>query len=319
MRSSKFYASLSIALLLSGCQSHIRHNNCVAQTYVHKYGVVVQPDYWNECGSSGEVITKLRDGSIMTQTFIDNKLYGDTTYSYPHSTQIQRRETYQNDTLIKRVVYNRAGVPQESTEYSSPQNSTTTMWYEHGQPRCVEKYADGMLVHGEYYNINNQKDSWVYNGTGERLTRDDQGYLISSDTIIGGDLAAKTTYHPNGSPKEITPIAQGQVHGERRTFYPGGDPMSVETWDNGRQQGQTTIYQNGERCAEVPYLAGQKHGVERRFGDGSTVAQEITWCDGKMHGPSYTYLGDSMQTDWYWRGRLTSRSNFESYDRTKNN
>jgi len=312
----------SLALvLLSSCMSKQRscyvNKDCVSKTYEHKYGLTVHPGYWNDSGCNGKTITTLRDGTIVTQTFSMGKLEGETTYSFPHSEQIQKKEIYACDALKSQTLYACSGCPLESTEFDNPQSFTKTTWYDSGYPRTVERFADGMLIEGSYYNVENQKDSWVCHGMGERLNRDEHGFLISRDTICGGEVSVRTTFYPNNSPKEIQPIAQGVVHGDRKTFYPGGEPMSVETWDNGRQQGLTTLYQNGEKCAEIPYLSNCKHGVERRFSDGSTVTQEITWCDGRMHGPTYTYVGDSYQTDWFYKGRLTSRSNFESRDYQK--
>lgn len=307
------FLSALAALAFNSCHRVVQIEMPPEQTYVHKYGLEVEPDYWCESGQNGCIITKMRDGVTVTQTFANGMLNGDASYTFPHQTQVQRREFYENDNLIKQTIYLPSGVPLESTEYDSPTIWTTTVWYENGHPKAIEKFDRNLLVTGKYYNMQNQKDSWVYNGMGERMSRDSEGHLISLDTFRGGELVEKTFFHPNMCPKEIISFACGKVHGERKTYYPGGDPMAFEVWTEGKKNGTTIIFQNGEKYAEVPFLDGKKNGVERRFRDGSVVTQEITWYEDKMHGPTYTYVGDAIQSDWFYNGRLTSRSNFESY------
>lgn len=317
-----------ILLLATACQHQMENGTYIDQTYVHEYGLPVESDHWMRCGSNGQIITTLRDGVNVKQTYANGLLNGESTYTFPYSTQIQRRETYDNDELTSSILYTPDGTPAQATTYtstSSPEIWTTTTWYPSGQPKSVEKYESSkifngevyvprtLLITGEYYTTANQKDSWVYNGYGERVCRDDYGNFLSLDTFTSGDLSLKTTYYPNGAPKEVTPYANGVIHGQRKTYYPAGEPNTVEAWNNGQQTGTTIVFQNGEKHAEVPYLANKKNGLERRFCDGSVVTQEITWQDNQMHGPTFTYAGDSTQTDWYYKGRLTSRSNYESF------
>jgi antitoxin component YwqK of YwqJK toxin-antitoxin module len=312
MRLITLCTATSAAIFLTACQQHLPPE-CIEKSYIHRYGVVVEPDYWNNAGRNGQVVSTLRDGAVLTQTFNNGILHGESCCTFPHSSQLQKREMFAHDQLVSCTTYSLDGLPLQTTNYTTPESWTVTTWYEHGQPSSIERFDRNMLIDGEYYNMRNEKDSWISNGNGDRYTRDRHGFLISVDSFRSGELAYSTTYHPNGVPKEITPYAGGKIHGDRKTYYPGGEPQSIEPWHFDRQQGTTVLFQNGERFAEVPYLAGKKSGIERRFRDGSIVTQEISWHDDKMHGPTYTYVGDSFQTDWFYRGRLTSRSNFESY------
>lgn len=314
MRIQFILAIAATALLLSACQrSQSTQQSWVSQKCIHKYGIEVQPDYWVDCGRNGQLITTRRDGAVTKQSYANGMLNGESTTTFPHSEQFERVENYCNDELVSQVIYQPSGEPCRSLEYSSPEIWTETVWYESGTPKSVEKFERNLLISGDYYTIQNKRDSWICNGIGERLTRDACGSLVSIDTFRGGQMVQKLMQYPNGTPKEIIAIANGQVHGERKTYYAGGEPMAIEIWCEGRQNGQTTIFQNGEKYAEIPYLAGKKNGIERRFRDGCNVTQEITWFDDQMHGPCYTYVGDSMQTDWFYRGRLSTRSNFESF------
>lgn len=300
-------------LAASACQSIKDQSDCFDCTYVHPYGVPVEGDRWVKNGCTGQKIISWRDGVTVTQAYVDGLLHGESSYSYPHSSQIERIEHYENNNLKKQVFYTWAGVPKQSVEYGPAEERTITVWYESGNPLSVETYQGQKLITGKYFNITNQQDSWVYQGDGERITRNEMGHFVSLDAFKNGELVSMTQYHPNGSPREIASYEKGVLHGERKTYYCGGEPMSIEMWDRGEQTGVTVVFQDGEKFAEVPFVNGKRNGIEKRFREG-VVVQEITWKDDKMHGAVHTFCADGqIQTDWYYKGRLTSRANFESF------
>lgn len=304
----------TLLLSLSGCAPTCC-DPCIETTYVHKYGIRVDQDYWTASGQNGEVISTLRDGSTETRTYQGGQLHGRRIMTYPFSQQIKYIEDYDNDVCVKRQTFLDCGSPECSTEYTSEGCFTLTYWYNCGTPRCIEKYSNGMLIEAEYYDPQHNRESWVNQGAGERVQRDRFGQFLYLDTIQNGYLCTRTNYHPNGSIKEVVPYdIQGNIYGIKRTYHPDGSPNTIESWDQDRQHGSTAVYQNGEKYADVPYQNGRKHGIERRLKGGEIVVQEISWEDGQMHGPCHSYTDDSVQTDWYYRGRLTTRSNYESFN-----
>lgn len=311
---------LGMSLFATACTHTAREsdecfnaNECVDQVYIHQYGVRVRPDYWSERGKNGQIVSTLRDGVVVTQSYSGGELHGECSYTYPNTNKVCRSEVYENNVLQKETHYYRSGAPKQTSEWTSPNCKTISCWYECGAPRCVEKFEDGHLLMGEYFNKKGDRDSWVYNGNGERLSRDSNGYFLSHDEFHGGELCRRTYLYPTKGPREIVCLKDGIPHGERKTFYPDGSPCSIETWENGHQNGNTVIFQNGERYADIPYLDGKKNGIEKRYIDGAHLSQEITWFNDQMHGPTFTYVGESVQTDWFYKGKMTSRSNFESY------
>lgn len=321
MRFRNLPVLLGVALLATACSNTTckksvpcqTDNGCVDQAYVHKYGVRVRPDYWVDRGQNGQIVSTMRDGVVVSQSYCAGELHGESSYSFPNSNKICKSEVYKNNDLHKENEFYHSGAPKQSCEWTGPNCCTVSCWYECGTPRCIEKFEDGRLLIGEYFNLNGQRDSWVYNGEGERLTRDCNGCFLCCDEFYGGEVVRRTYYFPRKGPCEIISFMDGVPHGERKTFYPDGSPCSIESWENGRQNGTTVIFQNGERYAEIPYLDGKKNGIERRYADGYNLSQEVTWYNDQMHGPTYTFAGDSTQTDWFYKGRMTSRSNFESY------
>lgn len=310
MRILYFTPLMGIALAFTAC-ARDSGSNVVDQTFVHKYGVAVPSDYWTSSGQDGSVVSAMADGVVVTRSYSGGLQDGETTYTFPHREQIQKTEFYRQGTLVKEVEYFIDGTPQSETLYDSITGiKTVTTWYLTGAPKSVEQYSGDLLVNGDYYTTANIKDSVIENYSGIRLVRDDYGLITATDTIAGGRLALRTTYHPNNSPRELITYKNGLVEGSKRTFHPAGEPNTVEDWASGNQHGTTVVYQHGEKFAEVPYVNGQKQGIERRFRDGETLVQEISWEDGQLHGPTTSYVGESPKTDWYYKGNPTTEVNY---------
>ncbi len=190
-----------------------------------------------------------------------------------------------------------------------------TQWYNCGTPRCIETYSNNLLVEGEYFDGQNNSESRVTQGNGEKVHRDRFGQFLYLDKVENGIVTRRTCYHPNGTIRQIFPYdCNGNICGIVRTYHPDGSPDTIETWENNQQHGITVVYQNGEKVSETPYVSGKKHGLEKRYLRGDIVTQEVTWYEDYVHGPCYSYYGDSVQTDWYYRGKVTTRSNYDSYN-----
>jgi antitoxin component YwqK of YwqJK toxin-antitoxin module len=321
-KKSKILSVTSLATLsifLTACSGN-RTNQAevIDETYVHRYGVAVPSDFWESSGEHGSVVSTLSDGVVVTKNYSSGTLDGETTYTYPHSSQIRKSESYQMGTLTKETDFYYDGTPKTTTAYNSPnpEMTSTTTWYLSGTPRSVECYANQQLVTAEYFTPLNQRDARIENGQGTRLIRDDQGELISTDTFQDGQMTLRQTYHPNGSPREVIPYQNGLVDGVKRSYQPAGEPDAVEQWANGKQEGMTILYHHGEKFAEIPYVNNVKHGVECRYRDGTTKIQEVSWSEGNLHGPTRTYIGDNVKAEWFYKGQSTSKADYE-YRTTK--
>lgn len=310
MRSLYFTGLMTLALTTTAC-SRDRCDNIVDQTFVHKYGVAVPSEYWASSGADGSVISSLADGVVVARSYSGGLQDGETTHTFPHREQIQKKEYYRQGALVKQLEFYLDGTPQSEISFDSPTGiKSVTIWYHNGTPKSVEQYSGDLLFSGDYYTTNNLKDSAVENYAGIRLVRDDYGLIVASDTIENGRQTLRTTYHPNNSPKELITYHNGLIDGSKRTFHPAGEPNTIEEWSRGSQHGITVVYQHGEKFAEVPYESGRKQGLERRYRDGQNLVQEISWEDGQLHGPTKTYVGDATKTDWYYKGNLTTEVNY---------
>lgn len=312
MKQYKILIPLALVAVLSSCNRQVPYRGpVVEQTYVHKYGVEVPPDQWQKSGESGRIVSTLKNGVVVTNSYSGGVLDGETTYTFPHNDNIQKVETYSDGRLIKEVINTMSGTPMKEIVYQDHGVRNVTIWYEDGMPQTKETYVKGRLMAGQYMDHNQQVESCVENGQGNRINRDAYGMLESNDTIVDGDMVQRTTYHPNGHPKEMIPYMNGIVHGERKSYLPAGEPNTIEMWEAGSQHGMTIVFSGGEKIAEVPYVNGKKHGLERRYRNGKTVVEEVTWMDDTRQGPTYTYVGENKKTDWYHNGRRVTKGAYD--------
>lgn len=302
---------LIIALALTGCQNRKKNPNVVEEKYVHRYGVEVDAKDWSNRGKHGKVISTLKNGVTETRNYNAGVLDGETTYTFAHSDKIEKSESYLEGLLVKEVVYFHSGNPRTETDFLSPSRRSVTEWYEDGNPKSVEEFEGERLVRANYYRENKDIDSKVENGEGQRILRDNYGQQIAADEVVGGHLVLRTTFHANGTPKEMIPFNQGKVEGVKRTFHPGGEPNTIEEWWQDKQHGKTQVFENGEKVAEIPYVNGVKSGTEYRYRNGSRVVERHQWQNDELHGRQATLVGNNEQVEWYYQGKKVSRTQFE--------
>lgn len=312
MKKPRSFYFLSLLLGLTACQtSRPSCEDVVCETYVHRYGVALDPNDWSARGQNGQIVATRKDGVMVARTYDTGVLHGDCTYTFPYRDKIQRKEVFDQGNLKEEWTFYPSGLPQQQ---SIPESSTCKRlmgWYESGVPRCQEEYDNDRLVRGEYYNTSNQVESRIDGAVGLRTRRDGQGQLESVDTIEQGQMVLRTTYYPNGTPASLTPYVNGSIEGLRRTFCTGGEPATVEEWRRDKQQGNTVVFEHGEKLADVPYVNGRKQGLERRYRSGQALVQEVNWEYDQKHGPCYTYGGEQPQVDWYFKDRLVNKATYD--------
>lgn len=297
----------------TSCVSREGEDNVLGRHYMHPYGVEVPRYHWEESGQNGQVIKKLSDGITVAQSYYCGMLEGETSYTFPNSHLIEKVQVYSQDQLIKETSYYLSGKARLELSYHPSEPTMRREWYENGQLRSLEKISGDLLVYGEYYDMGGHRLSNIQEGTGQRTVRDDYGMMVMADTFNEGKVDYRTTYYPNGSPKEITPYKNGVVEGLRKTYHAGGEPNTIETWIGGRQEGVTTIFSEGQKAQEVPYMAGLKNGQGKIFKDGAIVIQEPTWKDDQLHGPCMTLIDGRKVTEWYYKGKKVTKGYFDSF------
>lgn len=287
-------------------------DNVICETYVHRYGVEMQPSEWLDHGESGKVVSTLRDGVTVTKNFNNGVLDGEVKSTFPHRETVEKIQTYDKGRLVREQTFYLSGVPRAEVDYSDPPTVITKTFFDQGTPRSIETVEEGQLVEGKYYNLSGNVETGVQDGFGKRTNRDEFGQLVSVDSIKDGVMLLRTTYHSNGIPSSQTPYRQGIISGTVKTFMPAGDPKTIEQWTNGIQDGMTVEFEDGEKAAEVPYIGGVRSGVEKRFSDGGNkIVEEITWVRNQRHGPAYRYVNGQIVEEWYLRGQKVNKATFD--------
>jgi antitoxin component YwqK of YwqJK toxin-antitoxin module len=284
----------------------------VKTTYIHSYGVeVASPEEWNERGASGQIIKQHKDGSIETQSWQKGILHGLSTMSFPHSNIVHREVYYDNGARVWQTVHYASGMPKRQDIFRPGNVTVVSTWYEDGAPRSSEEYRGDNIYSGEYFTPQQELETQVTQGNGERIRRDGHGQLLAKDDIENGKKVLEIVYFSNGMPQKYIPYVNDEIEGTLKTFYAGGEPATVETWKKNRQHGDMTLFRSGERVAIVPYVDGQKEGIETGFRPGTdTITEEISWKAGLKHGPSVYWVDQEKVTDYYYQGEKVSRRAF---------
>lgn len=314
---SRFVCLATVALGLASCQMSSTDTAYVKETYYHTYGVAVSKADWNASGKSGKITGTRRDGVTETKEYEDGVLNGTTTYTFPHSQIVEKKETYANGNKISETWNYPSGTPKRSVEYQGENNVKVSTWYESGTPKSIEKNYEDRLYIGQYYTPENDLEGMVQQGEGERPVRDRYGQLAAMETIENGEVRLKTEYHPNGTPKSVTEYVAGKPEGTKKTYLPSGEPETIETWVAGIQNGPTTIFRNGSKFAVCNYRKGKKSGIEKRFELGTDkVVETIAWSDGMRHGPTESIVENERTTTWYFLDKPVTKHTFETMNET---
>lgn len=300
------------SLVLEGCVRRIHNpHEVIDQTYIHPYGVPIEEDTWQSQGASGQVVSTLKSGILVTKTFAGGVLEGETTYTFPHSELIEKREFYAGNILQKETHFHRNGTPSYQIDYTSPTSQTILTWYDNGATQSSEILENERITKGEYFDLTHRPDSRIDNGNGFRTRRDAFGNMVGVDSVVDGEVMLTKTFHQNGAVKEEIPYEKGKIEGQVKTYLPDGVPVSIESWVKGQKTGVTRLFENGEMVAEVPYIKGVKEGIEKRYRNGKILVAEISWVDDQIHGPYISKIGEVTKIDYFYQGNSVSKSVYE--------
>lgn len=300
-----------LGILACGCRQDKKDDQIVSQKFIHKYGYAVSKEEWEERNYPGQVITAMRNGSMVTATYENGVLHGPCTHTFPNSQTVEIYYLYNFGEVAKEIIYDVRGMPVREMVQLSPTRYSLTLWYAEGTPMSIEEFAGDELLEGQYLTLNNETEARVEKGNGKRIRRDLHGLLLSKDEIAKGYVVKHEAFHPNGAPESIAYFNNKQLHGEKRLFSASGEPLVIEEWVHGQLHGKSTFFKNGTKTLEISYLNGSREGPEIHYVDGEKISQEIAWENNKKHGPALYYIDGSTETEWYYEGALVSK---EKYD-----
>ena len=295
------------------CQKDKDDSNVVSQQFIHKYGFDMNEKEWQSREKEGKSITVLDNGVTVTNTYNNGALHGPTTYTFPHSSIIEKIYIYDNSVRIKEIAHDKQGVPYKEEAYELNNTKTITLWDRFGVPISVEKYVNGILREGDYFKPDNQLEASVQNGNGIRVKRDRNGELLRKEIIESGDVKNRTTFHPNGKIQSQISFKNYNLNGAQVTYSQKGEIVMKAYWNEGQLHGTKTTYRNGKKVSDVPYVYGKKSGVERTWDREGDLTEEIHWEKDKKHGSHRVYSENDTEIKWFYKGKAVSIKRYEEF------
>lgn len=299
------------SVLITSCQTNSSLDQIISQTYVHKYGFETSEQDWEEREQDGQVVSMLKNGVKVTRSYENGVLYGPTTYTFPHSSVIEKSFVYDQGTLLKEQINDPAGMPIREDVYEFDNRKITTLWNDQGVPLSIEEYDGENLVEAKYYTPEHELEATILGGFGTRIKRDRAGLLISRDEIQNGEMTCRTTFHPNGEVHTVSHYENYQLHGQQKKFTASGRPLMELNWNRGTLDGTKTVYRNGFKIAIIPYVMGQKHGTEFHYDDLGNLTAEIEWRNDKKHGTTKLHSEEFTDTEWFFKGQSVNADKFK--------
>jgi antitoxin component YwqK of YwqJK toxin-antitoxin module len=303
--------TLAIAVLATSCQTSNSTDQVVSQVFVHKYGFETSEKEWQAREQDGLVVSMLKSGVKVTTSYDDGKLHGPTTYTFPHSSVIEKIAVYDQGTLLKETINDPSGMPIQEDLYEFDNRVVTTLWDEKGVPLSIEEYTGDLLTEGKYYTPEHELEATVTAGCGERVKRERSGLLVSRDGINEGTIISRTTYHPNGNLHTVSHYSGQVLHGQQTKYTASGKPLMELNWNHGVLDGSKIIYRNGSVVAVIPYVNGQKHGIELHYDDLANLTAEIEWRNDQKHGTARLFSEEETETEWFFNGQSVSADKYK--------
>lgn len=107
------------------------------------------------------------------------------------------------------------------------------------------------------------------------------------------DFAKEGLYQrfgPNGALLEEARFANDSLNGERKFFYPGGAPESIEHYRHGVIDGKyQKFYENGKLQIEQTFVNGAMQGLSIKYYANGAVEEKVTIRDNLENGPFTEY------------------------------
>lgn len=298
-------------LLLTSCGNDSTPDQIVSESFVHKYGFDLSKEEWENRPQDGKVVSVLKNGVKVSRSYENGQLHGPTTYTFPHSSIIEKAMVYDQGTLLKETVNDISGMPIQEEVYEFDNRTIVTLWDDKGTPLSIEEYENEALIEGKYYNPDHELEARVEAGFGEKIKRDRAGLLVSRDLIENGITSSRTTYHPNGHFHTISHYLNDQLHGKQMKFSASGKPLMELNWKHGILDGTKIVYRNGLKVAEIPYVKGHKEGTELHYDDLGNLTAEIHWRNDKKHGCSQFFSEEGTESEWFYKGQSVNAQKFE--------
>ncbi len=309
MKTKIILAALGLFLVVS-CSKNCEKCDAVAQRFIHKYGLEVSQDEWQERDKNGQIISTLNDSSVETKSYKNGVLHGMASLTFPKSNALKEKSEYIDGEIVKKTLFSFSGLPLREELYEEDSRTTITVWSSKGAPIFIEEYHGESLISGKYFSLKNQLESSIVNGKGERLKKNETGTLLSKDTFDKGSIVSRITYYPTGEVETISNFQDYDLHGPQKTFSPEGALVREANWENGELEGAEVCYRSGKIFIETPFYKGRKEGIEKEYNRNNQIVKEVHWKKDQKHGSERVYYKDFTDIQWFYNGVAVDLSRY---------
>ncbi len=301
-----------MAVLFSSCSRGSGQDEVIRTRYYHPYGPEITAASWNEKGMTGEVVEHYKSGIEVRKTYVDGKLHGTSSWSYPNSSVAQRYEEYEAGELISFGVNYENGCPEFQEELYPKDVRILKAWYEDGSPRFIEEWnGSSFLAEAKYFTDAGDVESQIQAGNGVRIDRLRNGVIQFREQYLNGQVALREEFYPNGTTKYAVSMKDGHKNGVAHSYQETGQPVTIEQWNNDLLDGVQIYFDHGVQVAQVPYKQGVREGIELRFRPGTEqVVAKVSWHNDMRHGASVFIFPDQEITEWFWKDGKVSEEQF---------
>lgn len=295
--------------MLSSCRSPSMVEQSVAEQYFHRYGFEMSKEEFCAKGSSGKVVSHLRDGRVETSEFIEGRLEGVKSISYPYSDIIEKSYEYRDGQLLAEINHYKNGAPKERRDFDA---STTKVlaWYPNGSPQAKESWEGQELKEATYYDDRHEVLAQVVDGNGNRLEFDLYGRICTKEQYQDGWVTYRETYYPNGALKSNVSYKANMPEGLANYYDLQGKILRKENWKDGHLHGEVIEFEDERPVIVHSYVYGRKDGIESRY-RGDELVETWEWRDGKRHGDHHIYVdGVLVRTEYFYEDVMVSKHVF---------
>jgi antitoxin component YwqK of YwqJK toxin-antitoxin module len=210
------------------------------------------------------------EGRLVAQIpYQGGSLQGTSVYFYPNGTLQCQIPYVKNVEEGDRIEFYTNGNVKSRTWFEKGVRSGPSFgFFENGQRAWTEKYADGLLLAGTYYNIQGDPISEIEDGRGVQARYEGSTTSFLLEIRQGTPEGVVKKFNPQGDLIALYSIRNGKKHGEEVIYFlpesgehERREKLSIE-WDQGSIHGVVkTWYRNGQLQSQRDYCHNQKLGT----------------------------------------------------------
>jgi antitoxin component YwqK of YwqJK toxin-antitoxin module len=232
------------------------------------------------------------DGNLVSKILYEKgKLQGQSYYYHPNG-QIKKILPYKDNFIEGEVLeYSEENDLIGCSNYTKGKKEGISQFFYNGKELYSEKYKNGLLIEGNYYDILGNQISEIKNGDGKKALYEEnniskllsfrKGYQEGLIECFSNDHQIVNTYH----------LKEGKKQGEEIFYYSNANrtPKLIINWKDNLIHGiMKTWHENGMQQNQTEYSNNKKNGVSCAwYIDGSVMLVEEYENDKLIKGLYY--------------------------------